>query len=84
MGLLSKRETRRRLLQGIDDADSMSSLLTQWFHTPLGQVSLQSERLAAKPIIERMFGYHILQVGGSEEHLLINDSPISHKILFSA
>lgn len=84
MSFLSKRETRRRLLQGIDDEDSMSTLLTQWFQTPLGQVTLQFERIAAKAIVERMFGYHILQVGGSEEHLLINDSPISHKILFSA
>lgn len=84
MSFLSKRETRRRLLQGINDADSMSTQLTQWFQTPLGQVTLKSERLAAKAIVERMFGYHILQVGGSEEHLLINDSPISHKILFSA
>lgn len=84
MSFLSKRETRRRLLQGIDELDSISTLLTQWFQTPLGQVALEAERLAARSIIERMFGYHILQIGGSEEHLLINDSPISHKIIFSA
>lgn len=83
MSFLSKRETRRRLLQGLDELDSTFLQLTQWFRTPLGQVALRSERSAARPIVERMFGYHILQIGGSEEHLLIEDSPIAHKIVFA-
>ncbi|MFK7862905.1 MAG: class I SAM-dependent methyltransferase [Pseudohongiellaceae bacterium] len=84
MRFLSKRETRRRLLQGLDDKESIAEQLSQWFQTPLGQVTLACELAAAKPIIERMFGYHILQIGGSEEAMLIEHSPIAHKIMFSS
>lgn len=70
-------------MQGLDELESTSLELTQWFRSPLGQVAFRSERIAAKPIVERMFGYHILQVGGSEEDLLIDDSPIAHKIVFA-
>lgn len=84
MTLLSKRETRRRLLQGIADSSGIALELAQWFETPLGGKVLAAQKAAIAPIIERMFGYHILQVGGSEEHLLLEQSPISHKIVFSA
>lgn len=84
MSFLSRRETRRRLLQGKDETDSVTEQLVHWFRTPLGRVALESERAVAKPIVERMFGYHILQIGGGEEDMLIEHSPIAHKILFSA
>lgn len=67
----------------MDDSEAISALMIQWFQSPLGQLVLESEYAAAQPIVERMFGYHILQIGGSEEHLLINESPIGHKIIFS-
>ncbi|MFT4861336.1 MAG: SAM-dependent methyltransferase [Pseudohongiellaceae bacterium] len=84
MTLLSKRETRRRLLQGIADSSGVALQLAQWFESPLGGKVLAAEKASVGSIIERMFGYHILQVGGSEDHLLLEQSPISHKIVFSA
>ncbi len=84
MTLLSKRETRRRLLQGLADSSGISQQLAHWFESPLGAKVLAAQKTAIGPILERMFGYHILQVGGSEEHLLLDQSPISHKIVFSA
>ena len=76
MNLLSKHETRRRLLRGLPDSDLLSTLINQWFQSTQGAAVLEAERSAAKPIIDRLFGYHILQVGGSEEHSLIQDSPV--------
>ena len=84
MTLLSKRETRRRLLQGIADSSGIALQLAHWFETPLGAKVLASQMQVVRPIIERMFGYHILQVGGSKEHLLLDQSPINHKIVFSS
>jgi SAM-dependent methyltransferase len=84
MTSLSKRETRRRLLQGIADSGGIALQLAHWFESPLGAKVLAAQRATIQPIIERMFGYHILQVGGSEEHLLLDASPINHKIVFSA
>lgn len=84
MTLLSKRETRKRLLRGIAESEGIAPQLARWFESPLGAKVLAAQKQAIGPIIERMFGYHILQVGGSEEHLLLDQSPISHKIVFSA
>ena len=80
---MSKHETRRRLLRGLPESDSLPSLIDQWFQSALGTAVLQAEKEAIKPIIDRIFGYHILQVGCSEEHSLIVDSPAGHKILFA-
>ncbi len=84
MASLSKRETRRRLLQGRAGSASISLQLAHWFESPLGAKVLAAQKATVQPIIERMFGYHILQVGGSEEHLLLDQSPINHKIVFSS
>jgi SAM-dependent methyltransferase len=84
MTLLSKRETRKRLLQGLADSSGIALQLAHWFESPLGAKVLAAQIETIGPVIERMFGYHILQVGGSEEHLLLERSPISHKIVFSA
>lgn len=58
------------------------SLMEQWFDTPIGQSLMASERELIEPVIDRIFGYHILQLGSS--HLsMLEDSPIRHQILFS-
>lgn len=82
MNLLSKHETRRRLLRGLPDSDLLSSLVGRWFQSPQGLAVLRAEQALVTPIISRLFGYHILQVGCNNEVSLIEDSPVGHKINF--
>ena len=83
MNLLSKHETRRRLLRGLPDSDLLVTRINQWFQTPQGAAVLSAELDAVRPIVSRFFGYHILQIGCTEEHSLIADSPAGHKIIFA-
>ena len=83
MNLLSKYETRRRLLRGMPDSDLLASMVDQWFQTPQGSVVFRAEQAIVAPILERMFGYHILQVGCGYGNSLIDDSPVGHKIKFA-
>lgn len=83
MNLLSKHETRRRLLRGMSDADQLSNQVAHWFQTPQGEAVLRAEKAAVASSLEKLFGYHILQLGFSEEHSLIESSPVGHKIIFS-
>lgn len=83
MNLLSKHETRRRLLRGMPDADMLSNQVAHWFQSPQGEAVLRAEKEAIHAALEKLFGYHILQLGFSEEHSLIEQSPVGHKIVFS-
>ncbi len=83
MNLFSKHETRRRLLRGMQQTDMLPTMIGQWFQTPLGEQVLSAEKTLLAPMIERLFGYHILQIGCNEEYSLIEDSPVGNKILFA-
>ncbi len=83
MNLFSKHETRRRLLRGMPDSDFLAAMVSQWFQSPQGAAVWEAELDLIRPIVSRIFGYHILQIGCSEEHSLIADSPAGHKIIFS-
>ena len=83
MNLLSKHETRRRLLRGMPDIDMLSSQVAHWFQSPQGKAVLKAEKEVVQVALEKLFGYHILQLGFSEEHSLIEQSPVGHKIFFS-
>lgn len=83
MNLFSKHETRRRLLRGMEDADLLPTLVGQWFQSPLGERVLAAERALTQPLLERLFGYHILQIGCNQEYSLIDQSPVGHKIIFA-
>jgi SAM-dependent methyltransferase len=83
MNLLSKYETRRRLLKGLSDFEALNPLVSNWFHTPQGEAVFAAEKGLVEPILSHLFGYHILQVGCSEEYSLIESSPAGQKILFS-
>jgi SAM-dependent methyltransferase len=56
--------------------------MEQWFETPIGSSLLASERALIEPVLERIFGYHILQLGSSNRSML-QDSPIRHQIVFT-
>lgn len=62
--------------------EQLYSEMEQWFHTPIGSALLASERQLMEPVLERIFGYHILQLGSSNRSML-QDSPIRHQILFT-
>lgn len=55
--------------------------MTEWFGTPLGRFLLQRERSLLQELLQRRFGYHMLQLGCAE--LQLQDlSPIGHKFSF--
>ena len=83
MNLFSKHETRRRLLRGLQQQDALPTVVGQWFQTPLGEQVLAAEKAIVEPLIDRLFGYHILQIGCNEEYSLIDNSPVGNKILFA-
>lgn len=83
MNIFSKHETRRRLLRGLDAPDMLATLVGRWFQTHLGHKVFAAEKALADPIVERFFGYHILQIGCNEEYSLIDNSPVGHKIVFA-
>ncbi|MEX0619837.1 MAG: class I SAM-dependent methyltransferase [Pseudohongiellaceae bacterium] len=83
MKILSRHQTRRRLLRKMPDYDTLHELLSKWYRTPLGEEVLKAERAMISPLISRLFGYHILQIGCSERHSVIDDSRVGHKIIFS-
>lgn len=52
--------------------------MTEWLKTPLGQTLLESESSLLEHLINRRFGYHLLQLGCADI-ALYGDSPIGHK-----
>ncbi|MCB1672519.1 MAG: class I SAM-dependent methyltransferase [Gammaproteobacteria bacterium] len=79
----SRHQTRRRLLREQVDIQDGQTVLTQWFESPLGKAVLSAEKKLVDPYLNRLFGYHILQMGCSSRHSIIGDSPVGHKILFA-
>ncbi len=84
MNRLSKYQTPRHPLRGMPETDLVSAQTVRWFQTTQGEAVLRAEMEAIQPILEKLFGYHILQLGFSDEHSLIDDSPVGHKIVFAS
>ena len=74
---------RRKEPSSFPDAQSLCQLLSDWFDTPLGKTVFETEQDLVQSVLSRTFGYHILQVGCSEDYSLLDASPISHKFMFS-
>ncbi|MEQ8953056.1 MAG: class I SAM-dependent methyltransferase [Gammaproteobacteria bacterium] len=83
MNLLSRFETRRRFLRGMEDSDWLAGMVDRWFQSPQGVAVFQAEKALLAPMLERLFGYHILQVSCGYGNSLIEDSPVGHKIKFA-
>lgn len=81
--ILSKHQTRRRLLKKLPDFEDLQELYSLWFESPLGKQVLLTEQQVAQRHLSRLFGYHILQMGCSPQHSLIDNSPVGQKIIFS-
>lgn len=83
MKLPSRHQTRRRLLKEQVDFNDGQNMLAQWFDSPVGSAVLHGEKQLIAPYLNRLFGYHILQLGCSSSHSLIDDSPVGHKVIFA-
>ncbi|MEY3661060.1 MAG: class I SAM-dependent methyltransferase [Pseudohongiellaceae bacterium] len=57
--------------------------LTHWFASPLGQHLLGREQVLLDQVLNKRFGYHLLQIGCADLVLGAN-SPISHRITLQA
>jgi len=81
--LLSKYRQQRRLQRKLPEPAEMQMLLAQWLQTPLGQRLLEAEKAQLDAVLNRIFGYHILQISSSNEASLLAESPVGHKIRFA-
>jgi len=54
--------------------------LDHWYQGTPGQYLFESERASLQQVLPRLFGYHLLQIGGPATHSFIDSSPIIHKI----
>lgn len=54
--------------------------LARWYETEPGQALLAVERTEITALLDKQFGYHILQIGGGREHSVIESSAIAHKL----
>jgi SAM-dependent methyltransferase len=52
-----------------------------WFSRALGRNLLAQEKTRITKTLSKLFGYHILQIGGLGEKDLLESSSISHKVL---
>ena len=55
--------------------------LESWFRTDLGKAVLTLEQQYLEEELATLFGYHVLQVGRTDEVNLLNGSRISHQVL---
>ena len=83
MKFISRNKSKNRPLHGISDLEMLTTSVSQWFRTPQGCEVLETERAITGPIINRLFGYHILQMSCDEKYSLIDESPAGQKIVFA-
>jgi SAM-dependent methyltransferase len=58
----------------------LETKLQLWFARPLGEYLLDQEKLRISKILPKLFGYHVLQIGGFGCLDLLSSSSISHKV----
>ena len=62
--------------------DERSVQLHRWFQTPLGQRLIKAEADILHSILPHLFGYHLLQIGGTGHEVLLESSRIMHRCIF--
>lgn len=63
------------------DSLTIREQLAKWFRQPSGRYLQSLEYRITARLLERMFGYHIVQIGAPSESSFYRASPITHKIL---
>lgn len=56
--------------------------MEKYYQGVLGHVFFELEKSSLNNVLEKMFGYHLLQLGGCKDVNFISNSPVSHKIYF--
>lgn len=77
-------KAERRIPRQLPGPNVSQTQLNLWFDSQLGWRVLTAERAMIAKSLSRLFGYHILQLGCSERHSLLDESPVGHKICFSS
>jgi len=80
--LLENLETRWRKRHNLPTPEALFLDMGAWWESPLGIALLANETELLEPILARIFGYHLLQLGVSE-HSMLGASPVGHKLLFA-
>ena len=61
----------------------LAETIDEWFRSSQGAAVARAEAQVARPLLKQLFGYRILQLGGSGNRSFIEDSSLYHKIRFS-
>ena len=61
----------------------LAETVDEWFDSSQGAAVARAEAQVAKPLLKQLFGYRILQLGGSGDRSFMEDSSLYHKIRFS-
>ena len=64
----------------IGDFIDISTELESWYARDSGQHLLARTRQTLERLLDTAFGYHILQLGSTRGHSLLDTSPINHRI----
>ncbi len=62
----------------------LAEKIDEWFGSSQGAATARAEAQVARPLLKQLFGYRILQLGGSGDRSFIEDSSLYHKIRFSS
>ena len=73
--LSSSRQPQQR-----SDCDNQTALAS-WYASGLGTRLIASETRSIAPLLEKLFGYHLLFIGACKDAGMIESSPITHKIV---
>ena len=73
--LSSSRHPQQR-----SDCDNQTALAS-WYASGLGTRLIASETRSIAPLLEKLFGYHLLFIGACKDAGMIESSPITHKIV---
>jgi len=61
--------------------EQRSEKIATWFNTPLGKRLLKAEMASLQTILNHLFGYYIVQIGGIGQGDLLTASRIKHRCL---
>lgn len=67
----------------VDFPGKLDQSVHSWMRSPLGEAVFKQEVALLEPMLKGLFGYHILQIGGSDRNSIIDSSPAGHKICFA-
>ena len=72
-----------RYPQQRSDCDNQTAL-SDWYASSLGARLIASEARSIEPLLEKLFGYHLLFISACKGADMIKSSPITHKIILGS